>query len=230
MAVASLSVQTRQRLGKAFRAGRRDGLVAANIVSKGQPSRAIEVAEKQLTRVLQQVGYTQPVELEVDQKDRLTALVTDVQFKPTRRICQHVVFQEVHRGEKMTVNVPVVLEGESPGVLSGWLLLQTTYSLEVTAGALSLPEQISVDVSQLTVDDPVIRVDSLKLPDGVETAVEPETPVVRLEKSRAAVSQEDEAERAEGDEAEAGDGDESGSGAEAPEAEGEAAAGNSEAK
>lgn len=227
MSVASLSVQTRQRLGKAVRAGRQAGLVPANIVSKGQPSRAIEVAEKQLVRVLQQVGYTQPVELEVDQKDKLTVLVTDIQFKPTRRVCQHVVFQEVHRGEKVTVNVPVVLEGESPGVLAGWLLLQTTYSLEVTAGALSLPEQIAVDVSGLTADDPVIRLDSLKLPDGVETSVEPETPIVRLEKSRAAVSLEDEASRAEDGEGAEG-GDEPDAEGEAEAAEGEAASEDSE--
>ena len=197
MAAVCLSVQSRQRLGKSVRAGRRAGLVPANIVSRGQPSRAVEVAERQLAKVLDQVGYTQPVELEIDQRDKLTALVTDIQFQPTRRVCQHVVFQEVHRGEKMTVNVPIVLEGESPGVLSGWLLLQTTYSLEVTAGALSLPEQITVDVAELTVDNPVIRVDSLKLPDGVETTIEPETPVIRLEKSRAAVSQEEEDSRAE---------------------------------
>lgn len=164
----------------------------ANIVSKGQDSRAVEAPERNLMKVLDQVGYTQPVEIEIDHKDKLMVLVTNVQFLPTKRVCQHVVFQEVRRGEKVTVNVPVTLEGDSPGATGDWLLIQAVYELEVTAGALSLPEQIAVDVSQLTEDNPAIRVKDLDLPDGVETEVDPETPVARLEKSRAAVSKDDE--------------------------------------
>ena len=207
MSSVSLAVQSRQNLGKSVKASRRQGLVPANIVSKGQPSRAIEAPERSLMKVLNQVGYTQPVEIEVDQKDKLMVLVTDVQFLPTKRVCQHVVFQEVHRGEKVTVNVPVTLEGDSPGVTAGWLLIQAIYELEVTAGALSLPEQIVVDAGRLTEDEMVIRVKDLDLPEGVETDVDPETPVARLEKSRAAVSKDDEdAEaEAEGEAAEGGD-------------------------
>ena len=199
MAVVSLAAQSRQRLGKSVRAGRRAGLIPANIVSKGKSSRAIEVAERSLAKVLDQVGYTQPVELQIDQGDKLVALVTDIQFQPAKRVCQHVVFQEIHRGERATVNVPIVLDGESPGVLTGWLLLQTIYSLEVTADALHLPEQITIDISGLTIEDSVIRVSSIKLPVGAETNVDLETPVVRLEQSRAAVSESDEEEQADGE-------------------------------
>ena len=198
MSSISLAVQSRQRLGRFVRASRREGLVPANIVSKGQPSRAVEAIEGNLMKVLHQVGYTQPIEIEIDQKDKLMVLVTDVQFLPTRRTCQHVVFQEVHRGEKMTVNVPITLEGDSGPPISGWLMIQAIYELEVTAGALSLPEQIVVDVSQLTVDNQAVRVKDLNLPDGVETTVDPETPVARLEKSRAAVSEDEESEDEEG--------------------------------
>lgn len=209
MTTVSLAVSSRQLLGRAVRASRRQGLVPANIVSKGQKSRAIEAPERNLMKVLDQVGYTQPVEIEIDQKDKLMVLVTNVQFLPTRRTCQHVVFQEVRRGEKVTVNVPVALEGDSPGVTAGWLLIQAIYELEVTAGALSLPEQIVVDASRLTEDNLAIRVKDLDLPDGVITEVDPETPVARLEKSRAAVSKDDEsAESAEDDES--GEGDEAG--------------------
>ncbi len=208
MTTVLLAVQSRQRLGRFVRASRRLGLVPANIVAKGQPSRAVEVVEGNLMKVLHQVGYTQPVEIEIDQKDRLMVLVTDIQFLPTRRTCQHVVFQEVHRGEKMTVNVPVALEGDSPGVAGDWLMIQAIYELEVTAGALSLPEQIVVDASQLTMDNQVIRVKDLDLPDGAETVVDPETPVARLEKSRAAVSKDDEAAGDEDGE-DSGEGDES---------------------
>lgn len=208
MTTVLLAVQSRQRLGRFVRASRRLGLVPANIVAKGQPSRAVEVVEGNLMKVLHQVGYTQPVEIEIDQKDKLMVLVTDIQFLPTRRICQHVVFQEVHRGEKMTVNVPVALEGDSPGVAGDWLMIQAIYELEVTAGALSLPEQIVVDASQLTMDNQVIRVKDLDLPDGAETVVDPETPVARLEKSRAAVSKDDEAAEDEDGE-DSGEGDES---------------------
>lgn len=205
MSNASLAVQSRQHLGRSVRASRRRGLVPANIVSKGQPSRAIETPERELMKVLHRVGYTQPVEIEIDQKDKLVALVTDVQFLPTKQVCQHVVFQEVRQGEKVTVNVPVVLEGDSQGTAAGWLLIQAVYELEVTAGAMSLPEQIAIDASLLTEDNLVVRLKDIVLPEGVETDVDPETPVARLEKSRAAVSLDDE--DAEGEDGEGSDED-----------------------
>ena len=202
-----LKVKKRQVLGKSWRRQADSSLVPANIVSSKKPSLAIEVARQPLDRVLKTVGYTQPVNLDVAGQKKVV-LVTEVNFWPTRNDYQHVVFQEVAAGQTVTVNVPLVTVGEAPGILLGLLLIQMVYSVELTADALKLPEQVEIDVSQLNEDGQVLRASSLVLPVGTTSSIEPETPLVRLEKSRAAVakaeaeSKEEETETEDGQEAE----------------------------
>ena len=61
--------------------------------------------------------------------------------------------------------------------------------LDVSADPLTIPEQFEVDISQLIDDGQTVRVAALKLPAGVETTVNLQVPIVRLEKSRSQVSQ-----------------------------------------
>ncbi|MYB40049.1 50S ribosomal protein L25 [Candidatus Saccharibacteria bacterium] len=184
-----VEAEGRDVLGKQVGARRRAGLIPANIVSKGKPSRPIEIPLPRLVKVLSQVGYTQALELVVG-KDKITALVTEVTFAPAQDTPQHVVFSEVKQGERASVSVPLVLSGEAPGEKRGLIILQTTHQLEVTAPALRVPEQLDVDISGLEEAGDAVRIGDLQLPDEVETGADEQTPIVKLERSRSQISQE----------------------------------------
>ena len=187
----TLAVQSRDQFGKSWRAqSRTKNLVPANIVAKGKPSLALAVSYNNLDKILRQVGYTQPVNLVIDEADSRVVLVTKIDFWPTKNLYQHIVFQEVSRHQQVTAQVPLVVTGEAIGVSqSGLLLIQMLDHLEITAGALNLPEKIEVEVTDLSQDGQVVRVGQLKLPPAVSCGLDPRTPVVRLEQSRAAISQ-----------------------------------------
>ena len=183
-----IEASKRDVLGKQVGGRRRAGLIPANIVAKGKPSLAIEIPLSKLTKALDQVGYTQVLELVVD-KEKRTVLVTDVTFAPIQDIPEHVVFFEFQAGEKIQASVPLVLSGESTGEQYGLMVLQILHHLEVTAPALKIPEQLDVDISSLMEDGDVVRIEDIKLPAEVETDIDLQTPIVKLEMSRSQVSQ-----------------------------------------
>ena len=119
MAKINLDVSRRTLLGRRVKALRRQGLVPANIVAKGEPSLAISVGHLQLERALKQAGYTQPINLVIDQDQTRVVLLTEVELFTTKNVYQHVVFQEIKAGQKVNVSVPLVLTGDSPGCFNG---------------------------------------------------------------------------------------------------------------
>ena len=184
----------RSVLGKKVSQRRQAGFVPGNIIIKGRPSVAIEIPQIQLVKVLEQVGYTQALELVVE-KDKTTVLVTGVSFAPTQhKIPQHVVFSEVKKGERVHASIPLILVGEAPGVQKGLLVLQILHHIEVISPALKIPEQIEIDISGLIEDGDAVRLADVQLADEIELEVDPQTPIVKLEMSRSQTSQESEEE------------------------------------
>ena len=184
-----LEAKPRKVFGKKLSAQRRLGIIPANVVAKGKPSEAIEVNLAQLSKVLAEVGYTQVLELVIGNKSR-TVLVNEIDVAPTQTTPQHVVFIEVVKGQRVNAEVPITLVGEAPGSLKGLLVLQMMHQLEVEAPALSIPEQLEVNISSLNDYGDVIRVADLNLPIAVEIQIDSQSPIVRLEVPRSQVSAE----------------------------------------
>ncbi len=197
----------REVLGKKVKTRRQAGFIPANVVAKGKASLAIEISAAELIKALERSGYTQALELLVGE-DKLTVLVTNVTFAPTKDTPQHVVFFEVKKGERVNALVPLVLVGEAPGEKKGLLVLQTLQHLDVSSFALQIPEQIEIDISHLEESGDNVRVEEIKLPEGVEIDIDLQTPIVKLEMSRSQVSQDaDDEEPAEGEDADETDGE-----------------------
>ncbi len=143
------------------------------------------------------------------------ALPKQVQRDPIKRTIEHVDLVLVRRGEKVTVDVAVVTEGEAAAnALVD--VVATTVSLE--AEATHIPEQIVVPVEGAEVGTQVTAAD-LRLPEGASlSGLDPETLVVNV--TAAPTAEEVEADLAES-EAETGSGatvaDDGGTGQEPPE-------------
>ncbi|TXR56389.1 50S ribosomal protein L25/general stress protein Ctc [Quadrisphaera setariae] len=137
------------------------------------------------------------VDLQLDGGATQLAVVKAIQVDPVRRAIEHVDLVVVRRGERIEVQVPVRTTGEAAP--------QTVVSVEsgtlaVTAEATHLPEVIEVDVEGLQAGT-LITAGDVKLPQGVELAVDAEAGVVNV--SAAPTAEELDAELAEA-EAEAG--------------------------
>lgn len=107
-------------------------------------------------------------------------LVKEVQRDPISRAPLHIDFQRVSMKDKLTVNVPIHVVGEAPGVkLSGGILEHILREVRVRCVASAIPAALEVNVSSLQINQG-LRVKDLSLPEGVEVLVEANQLVVNV--------------------------------------------------
>lgn len=189
-----LVATTRTEFGKgAARRARRAQMVPGVVYGHGETTH-LDLPEHDLFLIVRG-NKNALVELKIDGTSQL-ALVKDVQRHPVKRNLLHVDFLAVKAGEKVDVEVAIVVVGEAaPG---------TTHNVEehtvtVKAPATDIPESIEVDVTGLEAGT-VVRVSDLVLPANVECELEAEQDVVII--SELAAEPEEEAPAAEEGDAE----------------------------
>ena len=104
------------------------------------------------------------------------ALPKQVQRDPLKHTIDHVDLVIVRRGEKVTVDVPLHVEGEAE---DDTLVVVDHNSIAIEAEATHLPEQIVVSIEGLPAGTQILARD-LKLPDGTTLDMDPETLVVNV--------------------------------------------------
>jgi large subunit ribosomal protein L25 len=77
------------------------------------------------------------------------SILQDIQFHPVSEIILHADFLELHEGRPVRMDIPVVLEGQSKGVTKGGTLVHKRRKLSIMAKPKNMPEQISIDVTDL---------------------------------------------------------------------------------
>ena len=168
---------------------------------------ADEIAFKDL--VYTPNAYTAVIELADGQK--FDAVLQDIQFHPVTDSILHVDFYQLFEDKPITMNIPVRLEGNSPGVRNGGRLLFRKRKLSIRALPALLPDFITVDISKLRIGQ-TIAVETILSDDY--TFLHPDsTAIVQVKASRTSVDEELEDEDEEGVEGEATEG------GDAPEAE-----------
>jgi large subunit ribosomal protein L25 len=204
---------------------RAEGKVPAVVYGLGKDPQPVAVAWRDLRHALTgEAGLNALIDLHVDGASGDLVIVKEMQRHPVRRDVLHVDFLRVSRDVAITVEVPIVLHGEATKVLTNdGQVDHVLYHLGISAKPADIPNEISVDISELEIGD-AIRVGDLTLPAGVSTDADPEDAVVTasvtVEADLGEAPEVEEEEAAEGEEAEG-----AAEGGEAPAGEGEAPSG-----
>src|SRR5688500_9950599 len=133
MATAQLTATPRTDAGKGVaRKLRAAGNIPAVIYGHSRESLPLSIATRDVEKLLDRVSFeTTVIELDIGGKVART-LIREIQRHPFRRQILHIDFQELVAGEKVTVNVPLVLVGTPEGVrLSGGVLDQVMREVSV---------------------------------------------------------------------------------------------------
>ena len=186
---------------------RHEDKVPGVVYGQGAGTQSVTVVRRDLRIALSgPAGQNALITLKVGGDPQLT-IVRDLQRDPIKRVVTHVDFLRINRDEEIEVEVPIHLEGEATDVLrNDGLVDQSIDHLTVIAKPGDIPPSFTIDVSAMVIGD-VIRVHDLALPAGVTTPLDPETPLVTAEATRASIEDEEaEGEEGEGGEGEGGDG------------------------
>ncbi|QUR68685.1 50S ribosomal protein L25/general stress protein Ctc [Mycobacterium spongiae] len=196
-----LTVTTRTKTGKgASRRARRDGKIPAVLYGHGADPQHLELPAHDYAAVLRHSGTNAVLTLDIGGKEQL-ALTKALDIHPIRHTIQHADLLVVRRGEKVVVEVSVVVEGEAG---PDTLVTQDASAIEIEAEALSIPEQLTISIEGA---EPGTQVTAgqIALPAGVTLASDPDLLVVNVVNAPTAEELEGEAE-AEGEEAAEGEG------------------------
>ena len=117
------------------------------------------------------------------------AVIQDMQFHPVTDQLVHIDFIQLVEGKAVTMNIPVVLNGQARGVLNGGKLKTILRQLSVRAIPGQFPESIDLDITELRIGKS-IRVSDVT-PEGFEILNADTAVIVTVKKARGAVDDDD---------------------------------------
>ena len=166
--------ELRENFGKGYaRRLRAAGKIPAVIYGHGTDPVHVALPGHQVALLIRRANVV--LELDVNGTQQLT-LVKDVQKDPVHQIIEHIDLLVVKKGEKIQVDIPIVIIGESaPGTIAN--LDAVSISLEVEA--THIPQNIELDIEGLE-DGTHITAADLTLPKGAVLVADPETLVVAI--------------------------------------------------
>lgn len=114
---------------------------------------AVAVSPKEIGRILHsKTGHNTIFNLAVSGGETTPVMVVDWQHDPIKDSLLHVDFKRIDLSKRITVKVPVVTHGDPKGVkLQGGIHEIVTREIEIECLPDDIPEQFSVDVTELTI-------------------------------------------------------------------------------
>jgi large subunit ribosomal protein L25 len=188
-----LVAEARTEFGKgSARRTRRAGRIPAVLYGHGQDVVHLSLPAREFAAALRNGGTNALLTIVLDGKEQL-ALTKAVQRDPLTRQHEHADLLVVRRGEKVTVDVPVVVVGDAAPETLISIELNT---VSVQVAATSIPEHIEVDVTGRAAGQGVTAAD-LSLPRGATLLTDESALVVNVMAAPSAEALEAELEAAE---------------------------------
>lgn len=178
----TLQASSRDVSGKKTRFLRRQGITPTHLFGRDIKSLTLQCDTDALKQLIAQAGRTRPVSLKIDdEKGRRSVFVREIQRDVITRQLLHVDFYQVKKGEKITVDVPIVFAGEAPALKAkGRMLAHSITSLNLECLPDNVPPQIEIDLNSLEELGQAIYVKDIILAPDITVHADPEQLVVKI--------------------------------------------------
>ncbi len=175
--VVSLATEPRTAIGsRASKKLRKHGKVPAIVYGHKETPIAISVSSDDLNRIIR-VLHARVLDLKIGDKVE-KCLIRELQFNHLGDEMIHADFERISADERVEVVIPIKLKN-TPKTMSGGVLDQPMHQLNIECPALSIPDEYTIDILNLTLGSP-IHVSDLKLPEGVTVLEKMEAVVVQI--------------------------------------------------
>ncbi|MFD9705155.1 50S ribosomal protein L25/general stress protein Ctc [Lentzea sp. NPDC059081] len=182
MSEVRLAAEQRTEFGKgAARRTRRAGKIPAVLYGHGSDPKHLALPALEFARVVREHGQNAVLTLAFDGGNEL-ALTKTVTTHPIKNYIEHVDLLLVQRGEKVTVDIPVVVTGEAA---SGTLVTQDATTISVEADALNIPEQVELSIEGKEAGTQ-IHAGDLELPKGTTLVTDAEALIIAVNEAPSA--------------------------------------------
>lgn len=190
MAIAeALHVEIRDSRGKqAAKQMRRDGRIPGVVYAAGQESVPVSVDAHDFATITRNHGLSALVKLDGLPGGETIAVYKQLQLHPVRYETQHIDFQAIPAGAKVTIKVRVLIEGLPVGVdKEGGVLVKVHDTVTVEALPGDLPEFLKANVAHLHRGES-LHASDVALPEGVRLVSDPKVTLANVSGTRASLA------------------------------------------
>ena len=161
---AKLEILKREEPGsQVARTMRKEGKIPANYYYAGEDNINLAIDKKVFRQAIHSGHHI--FEVELGGKTQYV-MIKEVQYHPVTDEIIHIDLMRVRRDVKMTISVPIVLEGTALGVQEGGIMTQNLNTIEISCLPADVPEHIVVDVTDFELNH-VMNVSELKVADNI---------------------------------------------------------------
>lgn len=132
---------------------RESGQIPAVVYGKEKEAKTISVDSLALIKTVRDEGRNAVISLDIAGDSAVDVMLHEYQMHPLKDEVIHADFYMIDLSEEMDVEVPLRLEGEAQGSKDGGILQQPLYELQVRAKPHAIPEEITVDITNLEIGD-----------------------------------------------------------------------------
>ena len=169
---------------------RRDDKIPAVVYGQGSEPLSVTLDRPKFRAALNAAGPNAVITLDVGGSDYLT-IVKNMQRDPIANRVTHVDFMLIDIDQRLVVDVPITLVGDAALVRQeGAVVQQQMMTLTVEAPADNIPQAFEVDISEMSIENPV-RVSDLEMGNGVVAQVEDDSLIAIGQRSRASIAAEE---------------------------------------
>lgn len=209
--IPDLEAQERTGTGKgAARQARREELVPGIVYGGGADPLSINIPFNVLIKRLRAGRFMSTLfNMKVEGHEDVRVICRNVQRDVVKDLPIHVDFMRLRRTSQINLFIPVEFTGEEtcPGIKKGGFLQVVRPEVELVVTAGDIPEKITIDISELEVNDS-ITISSVTLPDGTKPTLDRDFVIANIAPPTTLASGDDEGEEAEGEAADAEGGEE----------------------
>lgn len=178
--MTALTVKTRQPGQRPAPIDGREPIKAV-VYGKGIEPSSISINPTDFLHLYREVKYNSLFDLIINDTEPVKAIIQDVQVDPVSMRPIHVDLRQIRMDQPITVNLPLVFEGESDAVKMGGTLIKNLDEVEIVCLPAKLPKELVVDLSALATYNDRIEVSSLSVSEGITINHEPDELIATVE-------------------------------------------------
>ena len=172
--------------GRSARSIRNSGLIPVNYYYKGEENINLTVIQNEFLKSMRSGHRIFKVDLKGSTQ---YVMVKEIQYHPVTDDVIHIDLMRVRRDEKMTISVSLELIGSSVGVKEGGVMMQNLTSIEISCLPADVPENITVDISDLELNAN-LNVEDLEISEELEVLTSGDISVVSCQPPKEEVEEE----------------------------------------
>ncbi len=182
-----LKAALRSQLGRDAKKVRVAGMIPAVVYGHKTENLNLEFSYADFDKILKEAGESTIIDLVLEGKEPIKALISEVQIEPTKHRIIHADLHQVNMKEKINANIPIKFIGESLLVKAeGGVVVHNISEVEIHCLPADLIHEINVDISTLAEFDSTVKIKDLNVPAKVEILHhEPEDVVALMARPKA---------------------------------------------